>query len=107
MAQIKEKPALVPCVAVDVVESGARTRKGWLRCQLGHNVTFNTTRLETYCFAQWEPIVYDALLVAAAVEFADRSQRRPALAWQREIALRIPVHDPARWTQRPVADALR
>jgi hypothetical protein len=92
---------------VDVAEPGARSRKGWVSCQIGENVAFNTTRLETYCFASWETVVYDALLVAAAVEFADRSLRRPALTWERELLLSIPVHDAGRWNARCVADALR
>jgi 7-cyano-7-deazaguanine synthase in queuosine biosynthesis len=107
MPRIREAPGFAPSLAVDVAESGVRSPKGWLRCEIGENVEFNTTHLETYCFASWEPIVYDALLVAAAVEFADRSWRRPALTWERELTLRIPVHDPARWHAKPVADALR
>jgi 7-cyano-7-deazaguanine synthase in queuosine biosynthesis len=96
-----------PRLAVDVVEPGARRRRGWLACQIGENVAFTPEQLESYCFAPWDPIVYDALLVAAAIDFADRTKRRPLLAWRREIALRIPVHDPARWADKPVADALR
>lgn len=107
MTRVKGISKSPPTLAVDVVESGVRRRKGWMRCQLGRNIAFNTSRLETYCFASWEPVVYDTLLVAAAVEFADRSRRRRALCWGRDLALRIPVHDAARWSARPVADALR
>ena len=44
--------------------------------------------------------------MAAAVEYGDRVQRRPVLKWQREIELRIPVHDPDRWNDQRVADTL-
>jgi hypothetical protein len=106
MVQIKKKPLPLLSIGVDVVESGAHSQRGWLRCQIDENVEFSTDRLETYSFAEWDPIVYDALLVAAAVEFADRTQHRPALRWEREIELRIPVHDPDRWNDRRVRDAL-
>ena len=106
MTQIDQDIIPLPSVRVDVVEAGARTRKGWLRCQIDENVRFSTARLESYCFADWDPIVYDALLVAAAVEFGDRTQRRPALKWEREIELHIPVHDLHRWTDKRVAEAL-
>jgi 7-cyano-7-deazaguanine synthase in queuosine biosynthesis len=95
-----------PALKVHVVEKGTPARRDWLSCHIGRNVEFSTSRLETYCITQWEPIVYDALLVAAAVEFADRTQRRPAMSWSRDLQLTIPVHDPDRWNGRRVTDAL-
>ena len=106
MAITRERTIPTPSIGVDVVEAASRTRRGWLRCEIDENVKFSTERLETYCFAEWQPVVYDALLVAAAVEFGDRSQRRRALRWEREIALSVPVHDPDRWNDRRVANAL-
>jgi hypothetical protein len=102
----KEMPAALPSIEVDVVVAGARPRKGWLCCRIGANIEFNIEHLESYCFAEWHPTVYDALLVAAAIEFADRTRRRPALMWRRNITLRIPVHDPAHWNQKSVSNAL-
>lgn len=95
-----------PSTSIDVMESSARGRRGHVRCQIGEHVTFSTEGLETYCFANWESVVYDALLVAAAVEFADRIQHRSALKWDRQLQLRIPVHDPDRWNDRKVSAAL-
>jgi len=108
MAQLDELPDnSVPSIAVEVVEAGIRSHRGWVRCEIGGNIEFNIHHLESYCFAEWNPTVYDALLVAAAVEFADKTQRRPALMWQRDIELRIPVHDPALWADPAVLEALR
>ena len=107
MSKTKQSSPSRSCVAIDVVEPGARSRKGWLRCEIGKNVEFSTTSLESYFFAQWNRIAYDALLVAAAVEFGDRTQRRPAYTWRREIALNIPVHDPDRWNDKRVTEALQ
>ena len=62
--------------------------------------------MESYFFAQWEPVLYDAFLLAAAVEFCDITKRRPKQGWGREIQLRIPVHDPIHWGQDDVVRAL-
>lgn len=107
IAQVKAAPSSRPSIEVHVVEPGTSVRRGWVRCQIDENVDFSTTRLESYCIANWDPIVYDALLVAAAAEFGDRTQRRPALSWQRDIELMIPVHEPDRWRERRVSDSLR
>lgn len=104
------QPALarqeLPAILLDVVENGARSKKNWLRCEIDSHVTFNTADLETYCFARWEPVIFDLMLLAAAVEIADRTQRRPLLLWRRDIALRLPVHDPNHWNSKPVRDSL-
>ena len=95
-----------PSLNVQVVEPAGSERKGWLRCEIERNIEFDTARLESYCIATWEPVIYDAMLVAAAVEFADKIQRRPQMSWQRDLQLAIPVHDPQHWNSRPVTDAL-
>lgn len=96
-----------PCVRVDVVEAGSRPRRGRLACEIDGDLTFSTSHLESYCLAQWKPVVFDALVVAAAVEFCDRIQRRHAQHWGRDIELRIPVHDLDRWNARAVSLALK
>ena len=106
MMKAQETPSARPLIAIQVAEPGIRTSKGALRCQIGSNVQFSTDSLESYFFARWDAVAYDALLVAAAVEFGDRTQRRPAYAWHREIELRIPVHDLDRWNDPGVSKAL-
>jgi hypothetical protein len=106
MAETKQTSATSARIAIHVTERGTRTRRGSLRCQIDQNVRFSTASLESYFFARWEPVAYDALLVAAAVEFGDRTQRRPDLTWQREIDLSIPAHDPDRWNDTRVAESL-
>jgi hypothetical protein len=44
--------------------------------------------------------------LAAAVEFSDRAIKRPSRGWTRQIELRIPVHDPARWNKPDVFNSL-
>jgi len=68
-------PGSSTSMRVDVAEPNVPSQKGWLRCEIGANVSFNTEKMESYFFARWEPVLYDALLVAAAVEFCDKTGR--------------------------------
>jgi len=95
-----------PELKVHVLEPRAHARSHWTPCRIGHDVEFSTDKLESYCVATWEPVIYDALIVGAAVEFADRTLKRPALSWQRKFHLVIPVHEPTRWNDKCVLDAL-
>lgn len=96
-----------PILRVHVTEKRTRSSKSTVPCQIGQHVQFSTASLESYFFARWEPVVYDSMLVAAAVEFADRTQRRPVYTWRRHFELRIPVHDVHRWKDPMVENALR
>ena len=91
---------------VAVREPRRSPQDGWLDCELNRNIQFSTEALESYAFSKWEPVIFDAMLVAASVEFADLSCRRPSLGWPRRLSIRIPVDDPARWEAAPVKDGL-
>lgn len=97
----------IPEKKIDVVEPGRRARKGRAAFRLDHDVSFSTAGLESYAFARWEPVIYDAMAVAAAIEFGDRTLKRPPRGWARSIAIRIPVDDPDRWNAPAVAMALQ
>ena len=98
-ARISEK-------AIDVVEAGRRPRKGRIAFDLGRDLEFSTDALRSYAFASWEPVIYDAMVLAAAIEFSDRVIKRPSRGWARRIAVRLPVHDPARWNDPAVSNSL-
>ena len=106
-AALQENSQERPIIQVDVVEPGMAARPGTLRCVIDEHLSFDTAKMESYFFAQWEPVLYDAFLLAAAVEFCDITKRRPAHGWGRDIHLRLPVHDPAQWKQEEVVRALR
>lgn len=101
----ESKPAL-PQHRVDVVELGVPARRHWLRCEIGENLNFDPAKLQTYCLARWDEQVYDAFVVAAAVQFCDHTKRRPSTGWGRDFVLRVPVHDPDRWSSTEVSTAL-
>jgi hypothetical protein len=106
MRTMDETATSIPSLSIHVCEQGTTTRRGALRCQIGREVEFSTSSLESYFFAKWEPTAYDALLIAAAVEFADRTKRRPSFTWRRDFELVIPVHDPDRWNDLTVRTSL-
>ena len=84
----------IPNKKIDVIEPGRRVRNGRISLDLNQDVKFSTKALETYSFARWEPVIYDAMVVAAVIEYGDTIVKRPSLGWPRQISLRIPVHDP-------------
>ncbi len=106
-ATARSEPLPAPVTAVHVVEPGVRSGASALRCKIEENIEFSTESLESYFFARWQPDAWDALLVAAAVEFADRTKRRPAYTWRRHFFLRIPVHHPRLWNSSKVETSLR
>jgi 7-cyano-7-deazaguanine synthase in queuosine biosynthesis len=106
IAALQENSQELPSIRVDVVEPGIAAQPGMLCCVIGENLWFDTTKMESYFFAQWEPVLYDAFLLAAAVEFCDITKRRPKQGWGREIQLRIPVHNPRHWGRDDVVRAL-
>ena len=96
----------IPRESIEVFESGGIAAGGWTPFHLDRDFQFSTEALETYAFASWEPVIYDAMVVAAGIEFGDRILRRPPRGWARKIALRIPVHDPDRWNDSELSKAL-
>ena len=91
---------------VDVVEVGARAQPHWIRCEIGENLQFDTEVLEAYCLANRDARVYDAFVVAAAIEFCDRTKARPSTGWGRDFTLCVPVHDPEHWSSPAVSQTL-
>lgn len=75
-------------------------------CRIGQHITFDADRLQTYQTDGWRPIIYDAMLVAAAVEACDHSRARASMDWGRQFTVSVPVHDPNLWNSPSVQDAL-
>jgi len=98
--------AELPIHRVDVVEPGVPELEHHIRCQIGENLQFDTAGLATYCFANWDARVFDAFVLAAAIQFCDHTKARPSVRWGRKIILRVPIHDPVRWRSAAVSEAL-
>lgn len=91
--------------AIDLVEPGSDPRPGRRGFDMS-GIRFSTESLETYAFSDRYPVVYDALTVAAAVEFSDCSVKRPVNDWYRHFDLRIPLREPALWQAKETNEAL-
>jgi 7-cyano-7-deazaguanine synthase in queuosine biosynthesis len=102
----KTRQSTAGSLRVDVVEKGCRPKAGWKYCAIGEHIQFSTDSLESYFFASWRPVVYDALLLAAAVEFCDKLRKRATMGWRRQFEIRLPVHEPDRWNGRDVYESL-
>lgn len=107
MTKIKKASTVETSTPIDVVESSGPHKRGRIKCEIGRQIEFDTANLESYLFATRDPVVYDTLLLAAAVEFADRLIPRSKMTWERKISLNIPVHDLSHWTSSPVSNTLR
>ena len=104
---MNRRPAVVlPEMRVAVCEPGASPPDAWVECELHRHIRFSTAALQSYAFSKWEAVVFDAMLVAASVEFTDLSCRRRSLGWTRHLSIRIPVDDPDRWEAPAVKDRL-
>jgi hypothetical protein len=93
-------------VRVDAIEPGTEPRAGAATALIGRELGLDLAGLEAFFFARWEPRLFDLLVVAAAAEFCDRVQRRPAHGWARAFDLHVAVHDSGHWGQPDVQNAL-
>lgn len=105
-AQAKKARNEPASLRLHVAEQGSNILPGYMPCVIDRDVRFSTEGLESYCFSNWEPLVYDALVLAASVEYCDRALARKPFAWRRDFELRLPVHDPDRWNEAALNRAL-
>ena len=98
-----------PCsreLKVSVLEATPNGAVGQDFLVLGQDIEFSTQFLETYATSNWDPVVFDAMVVAAVVEYCDRNLKRLSASWARNFKVEVPVHDPDRWNQQEVYEAL-
>jgi 7-cyano-7-deazaguanine synthase in queuosine biosynthesis len=101
-----------PSYRVHVVEATEPKRRGVIQCKFGKgkNLDFNMENLAQHCFAETNPLIFDALLLTAAIEFCARTLRRRSGNWARKIKLKLPVHDVFLWSSpkvlAPLTEAL-
>jgi hypothetical protein len=96
----------VPTLLVDALEPDEALRDGAVAAPIGTVLKLDTHGLESYFFADWNPVLVDLLVVAAAAEYCDVARRRPQLRWSRRFDLRIAVHDAELWNRTDVRAAL-
>ena len=90
---------------VAVVEPGQECPSGWVQCEIGKDIILDY-RHQAHLLGTWSTKFEDAILVAAAVEFCDRTTRRSDSVWKREFSLKVPVHEASLWNQDQVRHRL-
>ncbi len=74
--------------------------------RLGEDLKFSIEALNSYAVADFDPLVFDAMVLAGGIEFADRFRKRPSETWGRNLAVSIPVHDLLHWEKPEVGASL-
>jgi 7-cyano-7-deazaguanine synthase in queuosine biosynthesis len=92
---------------VDALEDGQASRHGALAAIIGRDLRLSITGLKSYFYADWQPVLVDLLVVAAAAEYCDVVAHRPAWGWARAFDVQVAVHDPARWNAPLAREALQ
>lgn len=70
------------------------------------DLKFSPKDFISYYLPEWTETVYDAMIVAASIEFSDRAIMRRTSVWGRTIDLEISVHDPKHWNSKLVSEPL-
>lgn len=96
----------MPSLILDALEPASAPRDGAVCAPIGQVLQLDTQGLESYFFADWNPVLVDLLVVAAAAELCDLARRRPEYSWSRRFDVRIAVHDPVLWNRPDVREAL-
>jgi|32_taG_2_1085360.scaffolds.fasta_scaffold00421_19 hypothetical protein len=86
---------------------GEPVADGYQACVIGEAVRLDSQALESYLACGNQKIVYDCLLLAAAVDYADHSKKRAQMDWARKFRVRMPVHDVTLWSEQTTQRFLR
>ena len=93
-------------LTLNIIDKGTESRTGLngggLVAEIGKEIVFDASVLDTYHYAGWKPVHHDLLVVCAAVEFADRRRPRRATQWSRWFQITIPVFERDAWDQAAV-----
>ena len=92
---------------IAVLEKGERAPRGWIVFEKGRDFSFSTEPVRRSTLAEWEEVIQDAMVVGAAVEFADYATKRRSGSWARRLSIDVPVYEPARWNAPAVVGSLR
>lgn len=89
-----------------IVEQGYKSQRGRDHdvevAELGRELVFDPTILDTYTYDGWRLVHHDLLVVCASIEYADRRCARRAAQWSRLFRITVPVQELAAWQQPEV-----
>lgn len=79
----------------------------YVACKIGENINFNYEILESFSTKDFDPLLYDLMVITAAVEFCDRYKRRYLSAWGRTFNIRLPVNTYDIWSSPHITRSLK
>lgn len=89
-----------PEARIVLCNGSSATRKLDTACVIGRDLVVMPEVLSRYCLKPLEPRIYDLVLIAGAVAFADRVvQRKTRVCWRRKLEVVVPTSDPDFWKQ--------
>jgi 7-cyano-7-deazaguanine synthase in queuosine biosynthesis len=92
------RPFRVPAARVVLSVNSSPTRPSEIRCTIGRDLIIKPEVLGRYCVKPLDPLIYDLVLIAGAVAFADRVvSRKTSVCWRRELEVVVPTSDPEFW----------
>ena len=96
---------------IHIAEQGAgskmHAKSNLTVAEIGTEIVFNPSILDTYHYSGWKPVHFDLLVVCAAVEFADRGRARRSTQWSRQFRVTLPVLERAAWEPPDVCMSLQ
>ena len=101
------RSASMPEARIALVEKGEQAPRGWFALQKDRDFSFSTEPVRRSTLAEWEEVIQDAMVVSAAVEYADYATKRRAGSWERSLSIDVPVHESDRWNAPAVVGSLR
>ena len=97
----------VPEARIVLCNSSSPTTRSEIRCAVGRDLIIKPEVLGRYCVKPLDPLIYDLVLIAGAVAFADRVvPRKTSVCWRRELEVVVPTSDPEFWKQAIVVRKL-
>ena len=95
-----------PTLALDVVFPDEKSSEVKTPCVIGNHIWFDSDAMQGFVPNTWQSVIYDAMLLIAAVEICDYSRARSQVDWARNFTITLPVHEPDRWNQPDTKGAL-
>lgn len=86
--------------------AGGPTSQNLVFAEIGKHIRFVPDILDTFDVKGFAAKHYDLMVVAAAIEFADRRWKRPT-SWLRKLHITVPVIDDDSWSRPEVQSSLR
>jgi 7-cyano-7-deazaguanine synthase in queuosine biosynthesis len=102
MNRVEQSSLQVPTARIVFGYNSPPSRGSEIRCAVGRDLIIKPEVLGRYCVKPLEPHIYDLVLIAGAVAFADSVvPRRIRTCWRRNLEVVVPTSEPDFW-RRPI-----